>query len=299
MRMETKATTLFALAAALMTAGCSDNNDTPSEAAKYITVNPSIGQMTRVATDDDGSQRFVNGDEITVYAWLGTATEQSKMVVNGITNRYDGSKWTAETPMLWEDQTSGHYFLGIHPVRTVGSFTEEPFTLTETGDNDLLVARKTNAVTANDNPVSLVFNHVMAKLVVNLNFRNQFSSDDLGKVSVKATVKTKATVNFLEETATSSDGATQKNWTMTATTAANDYAQSYQTIVIPQADFREIVVTIGDNDYTYTHSSDIRLESGKYTTVNLIVGRDRIELGDVTVNDWQQGEVIDDGEAKD
>ncbi len=296
MRMNTKATTLFALAA-LLAAGCSNNEDTPSEAAKYITVNPSIGQMTRVATDADGSQRFVNGDEITVYAWLGTATEQSKMVVNGITNRYDGTTWTAEMPMLWEDQTSGHYFLGIHPACTVGSFTEEPFTLTEAGDNDLLVARKTDAVTADSNPVSLVFNHIMAKLVVNLNFRNQFGSDDLGKVSVKALVKTEATVNFLEGTVAPADDATQKDWTMTAATAANGYAQSYQTIVIPQSGFREIVVTIGGSDYTYTHSTDIKLESGKYTTVNLIVGRDRIELGDVTVNDWQQGEVIDGGEA--
>ncbi len=299
MKMRAKATTLFSLATALLVAGCSNNEDAPTEAAKYITVNPSIGRMTRVATDTDGSQRFVDGDAITVYAWTGTATDQSKMVVNGVTNRYDGTKWTAGTPMLWEDQTSGHYFLGIHPVHTVGSFTEEPFTLTETGDNDLLVARKTNAVTAHDNPVSLVFNHVMAKLVVNLNFRNQFSSEDLGKVSVKAMVKTEATVNFLEETATSSEDATQKDWTMTAATAAEGYAQGFQTIVVPQTGFREIIVSVGGRDYTYTHSSDIRLESGKYTTVNLIVGRDRIELGDVTVNDWQQGEVIDDGEAKD
>lgn len=296
--MRTTLGILSLAATALLAAGCGNHEDTPSEAAKYITVSTRIGQMTRVATGADGSQRFVNGDEISVYAWLGTATEQSNMVVNGVTNRYDGTKWTAETPMLWVDQTSDHYFLGIHPVRTVSSFTEEPFTLTEAGDNDLLVARKTDAVTAGSNPVSLVFKHVMAKLVVNLNFRNQFSSDDLGKVSVKALVKTEATVNFLEETATSSDDAVQKGWTMTAATAAKDYAQSYRTIVIPQSGFREIVVTIGGSDYTYTHSTDIRLEGGKYTTVNLVVGRDRIEPGDVTVNDWQQGETIEGGEAQ-
>lgn len=299
MRVKTKVTAFALAVTGLWTAGCSDHNDTPSEAAKYITVNTSIGQMTRVATDDDGSQRFVSGDEISIYAWLGTATEQSQMVVNGVTNRYDGTTWTASPQMLWADQQSDHYFLGIHPVRTVSSFTVEPFTFTATGDNDLLVARKPDAVTAKDNPVSLVFNHVMAKLVVNLNFRNQFSADELAKVFVKAKVKTEATVNFLNETVTPADDATQKNWSMNATTAAKDYAQSFQTIVVPQSDFREITVTIGSSDYTYTHSGEIKLESGKYTTVNLTVGRDRIELGSVTIKDWEKGEVIDDGEALD
>lgn len=192
MRVKTKVTAFALAVTGLLAAGCSDNNDTPSEAAKYITVSTSIGQMTRVETDDDGSQRFVSEDEITIYAWLGTATEQSQMVVNGVTNRYDGTAWTAETPMLWADQKSGHYFLGIHPVRTVSSFTEEPFSFTATGDNDLLVAHKADAVTAKDNPVSLVFNHVMAKLIVNQNFRNQFSAEELADVSVKAKVKTEA-----------------------------------------------------------------------------------------------------------
>ncbi len=67
MRMNTKVT-LFTLATVLMAAGCGNHEDTPSEAAKYITVSTRIGQMTRVATDADGSQRFVNGDEISVYA---------------------------------------------------------------------------------------------------------------------------------------------------------------------------------------------------------------------------------------
>lgn len=297
-----KTTKTLALMAVALTAfsGCSNDHESSVQpVAKYITVNTSIGRMTRVATDADGSQRFVSGDEISVYVWTGTATEQNLMVVNGVTNHYDGNTWTAETPMLWADRQSGHYFLGIHPKRTVSSFTAEPFAFTEAGDNDLLVACKPEAVTATDNPVSLVFNHVMAKLFVNLNFRNQFGTDELANVSVTISVKTDASVDLLNETASPDENAIQKEWKMTATTAAKDYAQSYQTIVVPQTGFREIVITVDGNAYTYTHSGDIKLESGKYTTVSLTVGRDRIELGDVTVNDWLPGDVIDGGEAVD
>ena len=53
-------------------ASCDNDND--STAAKYITVSTSIGDMTRVATNDDGSQSFENGDQISVFAWTGDAT---------------------------------------------------------------------------------------------------------------------------------------------------------------------------------------------------------------------------------
>ena len=68
--MKTK-TYLFALMAmALALGSCSDNeNGIGGETSKYITVSTSIGNMTRVATDEKGGQTFEEGDEISVYAW--------------------------------------------------------------------------------------------------------------------------------------------------------------------------------------------------------------------------------------
>ena len=39
-------------------------------------------------------------------------------------------------------------------------------------------------------------------------------------------------------------------------------------------------------------------EAGKYTVVNLIVGRDEITLGNVSIADWGEGENINGGEAQ-
>ena len=68
-----KKTYLFALMAMALTLGsCSDNeNGIGGETSKYITVSTSIGNMTRVATDANGGQTFEEGDEISVYAWIG------------------------------------------------------------------------------------------------------------------------------------------------------------------------------------------------------------------------------------
>ena len=52
------------------------------------------------------------------------------------------------------------------------------------------------------------------------------------------------------------------------------------------------------DDDTPTTSKYIALVSGKYTTVNLIVGRNEITLGSVSINNWLEGTNISGGEAQ-
>jgi hypothetical protein len=67
--------------------------------------------------------------------------------------------------------------------------------------------------------------------------------------------------------------------------------------MVPQSTFQVITVNIDGKQYTYNNDKAISLESGKITTVNLIVGRDKITAKSVTINDWQEGETINGGEA--
>lgn len=309
MRIKTKATAIALAAAALLAAGCGHNEDTPSEVAKYITVNTSIGQMTRVATDADGSQRFEANDQISVYAWTGKATEVavSSLVVNNSINTYDGTAWTASPLMLWADQESGHFFIGIHPAKksiasVVTELTADDYTLNAADQkaSDLLVATNLKGLSATTAPggmVDLEFDHVMAKLIVNLNFRSQWGGTPTAVSVTAQDIATNAKVDYLHK-AVAADDTSKKDIALPAlATPQAGNALSYASIMVPQSGFSKITVTINGSDYTYTHSGEIKLEGGKYTTVNLTVGRDRIELGDVTVNDWQQGDVIDGGEA--
>lgn len=301
--MSIRISTIALAALALLAASCNNEHENDAvESAKYITVNTSIGGLSRTTTANDGTQVFVKDDKISVYAWTGTADaiNASDLVVNNSINTYDGtSAWTPAPQMLWKDMTSAHYFLGIYPARKVTNFTADTYTLdlTKTQEaNDLLVAVNTGTdkvgLTASATAVPLQFDHVMAKLIVNLTFRDQWGGTPTVKSVTTNNLKSIATVDYIAKSVTVTSDAATPLELLTAT--ANT---SYQSVMVPQAGEKaQIVVKIGEKDYTYTGT--VKLESGKYTTVNLIVGRDAIDLGSVSINDWGEGETIEGGEAQ-
>lgn len=294
---------MLSVAAALLAlAACTNDHEPGYAPAKEIKVNASIGQMTRVTTDGNQSA-FETGDRISVYAWLGTADDAKQIAVNNSVNTLgsDGA-WTANPQMLWTDMSSAHYFLGIYPERDVTNFTTDGYTLdvADQEASDLLVAVQTGTdgegLKASGNPVPLTFEHVMAKLIVNLNFRDQWGGTPEVTAVKAVSVAASATVDYLSKTLT---GVDRRDIVLPGSTPADGYALGYASVMIPQTGFNIISVSIAGHNYTYTHPTDIPLVRGEYTTVNLIVGRDRIELGSVTVKDWKEGETIGDGEALD
>ena len=86
----------------LMAAACSNDESAPAQQeAKYITIEASIGDLTR-ATTTGNTTVFDAGDGVSIYAWTGWATTvPADKVVNGVVNTLgtDG-KWTPATPML-------------------------------------------------------------------------------------------------------------------------------------------------------------------------------------------------------
>lgn len=293
---------LLALASAVLVLGsCTNSSDGQDEQPKYITVSTEIGSMTRLTTDASGRQAFSDGDEISVYAWTGdpAAPAAGARVVDNAINQLTNQKWTATPQMLWKNMTDLHYFIGIYPktASPVADLTAGAFTLDASNQeaSDLLVAVRNEGLTASQNPVALTFNHVMARLVVNLQFRNQWGGTPTVEAVKVAGMASEATVNYLAQTVKPAASAARADLALPAQKANEQYVS----IVIPQDGITTIAVRIGGKDYIYTHPSDIKLESGKYTTVNLIVGRNEIELGSVAIDDWTEGTTIDGGEALD
>ncbi len=281
----------FAAAAALLALAACDKF--PGR-TREITIQAGIGAMTKVSTTGDKAT-FDAKDQITVYAWTGSATEvPATRVVDGVVNTYDGVKWTPAAQMLWEDVSSPHYFLGIHPVRTVKDFTADPFTLDpdDYKASDLMIAVNATGLKASATPVALTFGHAMARLDVNLNFRNQWETTPTVS-AVTATAKKTATVNYLAAAPVTATGEAAK----VALSKKSDAAWSG--LQVPQTGLRTLTITIDGKDYVFTHSADIPLAGGQYTTVNLNIGRDRIDLGSMTINNWVAGSTIDGGEAQD
>ena len=283
---------------AILLAACSTDSDVlPPQDLGQIRVTASVGAMTRVAHSGN-STTFETNDRISVYAWLGAGNDMQRLVVDNSINTLGGDgTWTAEPQMLWADNTSDHYFLGIYPERNGATdYDADPYTLDFNNQtaSDLLVARTTAKPTGS--AVKLEFEHVMAKLVVNLSFRNEWTTAP-EVVSVTAAACTEATVNYLENPVEVTP-ATGQNLVVIPFTGTS---ASFAGIMIPgQSGFRTINVTLENGKvYTYTHSADIDLQPGRYTTVNLVLGRDRIELDDagINVSDWENGTSIDGAEA--
>lgn len=283
---------------AILLAACSTDSDVlPPQDLGQIRVTASVGAMTRVAHSGN-STTFETNDRISVYAWLGAGNDMQRLVVDNSINTLGGDgTWTAEPQMLWADNTSDHYFLGIYPERNrTTDYKADPYTLDFNNQtaSDLLVARTTAKPTGS--AVKLEFEHVMAKLVVNLSFRNEWTIAP-EVASVTATACTEATVDYLENPVEVTP-ATGQNLVVIPFTGTS---ASFAGIMIPgQSGFRTINVTLENGKvYTYTHSADIDLQPGRYTTVNLVLGRDRIELDDagINVSDWENGTSIDGAEA--
>lgn len=286
---------LAAFAALFSFAAC--NKEFEPATSGDITINASVGAMTKVAYEGNATS-FTSGDKISVYAWMGDATAiPVKRVVDGVVNTFDGSAWTPASLMRWQNNTDAHYFLGISPVRTVSSFTADPYTLdpADYTGSDLLIATNVSGVKSSDGAVALNFDHAMAKLNVNLRFRNQWTATPTVS-SVKIAAKTQATVDYLAKSVTAT--GEQSSITVPAmTTAATGFALSYSGLQVPQSGVKVITVTIDGKDFVYESTDDIPLVGGKYTTIGLIVGKDKIELGSISVNDWAAGADLPGGEA--
>lgn len=302
--MNNKFYLLAIVPAVLAINGCNKTvNDGP--APKYITVSTDIA--TKVTTAADGTQTFTKGDKISVYAWIGdpatAPAAASRVVDNSINTLGEDGKWTAEPQMLWKNLSDKHFFISVYPENaapeadlTKVACTVDPARQTE---SDILVATELNGKVADNNPVSLTFDHVMSKVNVELSFRNQWGGTPEAPVTPTVEsvqlgdVATDGTVNYLTKTVTPGTARAAMVLPQTRTNTV------YSSVLIPQTGIKTVVIRIDGKDFTYTHGSDFTFEKGKYTTIKLIVGRNQIDLGDVTINGWGKGDEINGGEALD
>ena len=301
---------LITLAALSLSVLASCNKDRGTANPRSITVKAGIGELTKV-TYDGNKAAFAAGDDLSLFAWTGEKTAiPEKLVVKNVTNTLgENGLWTPAEEMLWADMVTDHYFMAVSPARTVASFTADPYTLDSAADkyqqSDLLIAVNDAGLKANDNPVSLVFDHAMATLNVNLAFHNQWtegnppSQTEITEALIKAveaSAKDHATLNYINKAVTATGEKAQ--------VAMNKVKNaSWTTLMVPQEGFRTITITLEGNDewlggngtYVFTAPEDITLKSGKITTVNLIIGRDQITLDKdgITITDWaSEGEPV-------
>ena len=295
---------ITAAAAALMLGACTKTGKV--ETPEFITVSSGIGTMSKVTTAADGSQSFSEGDKISIYAWTGAPAPvpaaDARVVDNSINTLGKDGKWTAAPQMLWKNLTENHYFIGIYPanaqsVEDFAKLSHKVDVADQTG-SDILIANELSGKIAQSNPVPLTFDHVMAKVSIELTYRNQWADEyEDGIPAVEevyiANVASDATIDCLNKAVTA--GTDKAKFALPQI----EENKKYVSVIVPQTGVKSVTVKINGRNYTYTHREDFKFESGKITTIKLIVGRNQIDLGDVEINGWTSGETIEGGEALD
>lgn len=284
-------TILFGLAAAMLVAACSEEDDLRQGiAGEGITFTSSV--MSR-ATDTS----FEAGDAIGVSMYT-----ESGFVGNATNVQYttaDGSGFTSTNPMTWEAAGSAETvdFKGVYPYKAdavadgIYSFTLATGEGASLSDNDVMYSSMTD-VTVGAKNVDLTFTHKLVKVVMQVYDQNR-------NLLPGATVKinnqqTSGTLNL-------ADGTVEGTGTADATLnfASNPEVEGeYQTIVMPSAATQGRVITITYNNVDYPCPVDIyAFESGKKVIFSATLNPDgTVSPGETVivsanVDDWEEEKV--------
>ena len=286
-----KKTILFGLAAAMLVAACSEEDDLRQGiAGEGITFTSSV--MSR-ATDTS----FEAEDAIGVSMYT-----ESGFVENATNVQYttaDGSGFTSTNPMTWGAAGSAETvdFKGVYPYKAdavangIYSFTLETGEGASLSDNDVMYSSMTD-VTVGAKNVDLTFTHKLVKVVMQVYDQNR-------NLLPGATVKinnqqTSGTLNLADGTVTSTSAADA-----TLDFASNTELEGeYQTIVMPSAATQGRVITITYNNVDYPCPVDMyAFESGTKIIFSATLNPDgTVSPGETVivsadVKDWKEEKV--------
>ncbi len=243
---------------------------------------PISGEAQNSLLADGDKTQFAPGAQIGMYAWTGAADEvQAHRVVDGAINTFDGARWNAEPMMLWDSMTSEYYFLGVYPAHEITDFKADRYTLDPSNQeaSDLMIAVNNGGLVANNRGADLTFDHAMAKLVVNLNFRDQWAdTPEVESVMYEGYIT--AEVDYMAKNVTGKNTGDVRLNKLEGTPVEGEV--SYSSIVIPGMYTKTIRIRIDGEEFIYHHDTYIPLNRGKVTTINLNVGRNFAQVIDLS-----------------
>ena len=289
--MKTKYTAIAALTLLGVFASCQKENLRPDNAVK---VSVSVGALTKtnaIATDDTQRQ-FNAGDQIAV------STNDQEAVLFQCTSTEDQT-WTEAVPnkfLLWTQPTLT--FSAYYPATTGTSMTAFTLPADQSSEAKIALADYMTRQQVISRPeggseIQMQLERKMARVIVRISgFGSQYRDDQ----------KTVKNVRIYSE----ASGIEYDNPTGSST-EIQPYAQgtggqgsTYTALVVPGYDDSGatfITLTDGENN-TLEVKGIPELEAGYSYTYNLTVGKNRIEVASVTVQDWTTGETLAGGQAE-
>ena len=279
----------------------SDDDFTVTRPANAVGINVSVGslQTTRsnaIATNDTQRQ-FNQGDQISV------STNDQEAVIFQCTST-ENQTWTETVAgkfLLWTQPMLT--FSAYYPVTTGTSMTA--FTLPTDQSSvakialaDYMTRQQVISRPEGGSDIQMQLERKMARVIVRISgFGSQYDDDE----------KTVSNVSIYSEASGIADGNPTGS-----STEIQPYAQgsndgwgwsqnsTFTALVVPgygDSGARFIQLTDGEGS-TLLVKGIPELEAGYSYTFNLVVGKNRIEVASVTVQDWTTGETLTGGQAE-
>lgn len=203
--------------------------------------------------------------------------------------------WTPEIQTLWKNAHSPVGIFAYAPhISGADDHTGVEFSIPSnqtggTSSADFLWYSKPGFVPANDlknQKLNITFSHVLVKLKVNLTFGNEFGDSHSVKDVILNGTSSKIRCDLANRTVTDLDQSSSNDISMCNTA---DYV--YEAIFFPgkgqKSGARMLTVVMSDNKaYSVTLDSNLELYGGCAYTMNVKVGKDRVDAGNVNVIEW-------------
>ncbi|MBE6332873.1 MAG: hypothetical protein E7070_11380 [Bacteroidales bacterium] len=302
----TKYLSLAALALMGTFASCQNDDEaivSDIRPADVVKVNFSVGSLDGVTRSnpiatDDTQREFNQGDQIAVSA------NDQEAVVFQCTNA-DQQTWAeaeAGKFLLWKQ--SEMTFKAYYPATTGTSMTA--FTLPADQSTEAKIAladymtRQQTCNNESGTDIYLTLERKMARVIVRIaGFNDQYDDDE----------KTVSNVRIYSEASGIADGNPTGSSTEIqpyAQGSYDDWAEGWRqnstftALVVPgYGDSGARFIRLTDGEYNTLLVKGIpAMEAGNSYTFNLVVGKNRIEVASVTVQDWTTGTTLTGGQAE-
>ena len=274
--------------AGLLLAGCatdSDNNSTWLSDPNAVHVSASVGSIfTRsnpAAADEKDQKGFNNGDVMGV-------SNNGK----SLNYTFNGTDWQPENGtdyLVWDD--SNLNFQCWYPADGKNSFSkgyiqEDQSNATEIAKSDYMTAATTLPKIPGNRQLDVKLVRKTARLILNIqNFNDQFTADTkVNHIRIASKASTDASESSIVNIKPLQNGEGGKGTTYTA-------------LVIPGKVEGKLYFTTDESAETPLVVKTGTLEAGKSYTYNLIVGKNKVTIGNVTVAEWGTDK-IDGGKAE-
>ena len=298
-----KATKYLSLAALVLMgtlASCQSDDEAATNSfarpANAVGINVTVGSLkgttrSNPAATDDTQREFNQGDQISV------STDGQDPVLFQCTNA-DQQTWAEAVSgkfLLWTQ--SDMTFKAYYPATTGTSMTAftlpgDQSTEAKIAQADYMTGQRT-CTNENGTDIYLPLERKTARVIVRIyNFTDQYDDDE----------KTVSNVSIYSEASGIEYGNPTGSSTEILPYAQGDGGQgsTYTALVVPgYGDSGARFIQLSDGEGSTLLVKGIpELNAGNSYTFNLVVGKNRIEVASVTVQDWATGEILAGGQAE-